>query len=46
MSIYGIQLSSGEYSNIIVINETDNEINIVELKGTLSLDDLKLFDKL
>lgn len=46
VSIYGILLSSGEYSNIIVINETDNEISILELKGTLSLDDLKLFDKL
>lgn len=43
-SIYGLPMGNGSYSNIILINDKNAEITIVELQGSMSMNDLKFLD--
>lgn len=44
ISMYALPMPTGDYSNVVIINDNNSEIDIVELKGTMSSKDLKFLD--
>lgn len=43
-SVYGLPSAEGHYSDIIIINDNNAQINIMEFKGDLSKKDLNIAD--
>lgn len=44
VSIYGLPMGNDQYSDVILISDKNAEITIVELQGSMSMNDLKFLD--
>lgn len=44
ISMYALPSTNNTYSDVIIINDNNADINIVELQGNMSQDDLKFLD--